>query len=58
MLLNSEVWVADAAGKWSTPVENAPSSVAARFSSRDLVLAHEDPSGETVRLGRLEIEMP
>jgi hypothetical protein len=57
-LFSSELWIAAADGTWSAAVEGAGSTAVARLSRHDFLLAQENPDGDAVRLGRLQLITP
>ena len=54
----SAMWLADAAGRWSTPVEDATHAVAVRLSHVAAFVAFEDPLSNTdlVHVGRVDVK--
>jgi hypothetical protein len=54
----SEMWLADAAGRWSARVEDATRAVAVRLSHVGVFVAFEDPVSNTdlVHVGRVDVK--
>jgi len=54
----SAMWLADAAGRWSAPVEDATHAVAVRLSHTGAFVAFEDPLSNTdlVHVGRVDVK--